>query len=511
MPAQSIILIHPPVAKPSEPPAGVARLAGAMRAHGRSCTLIDANIEGLLYLARNGDKTEDTWTRRAHRHLERHLAALRTDVTYHQPDPYRRAVADINRLLDRAGHANGIKVGLANYVDAHLSPVRSHDLIQAAQQPERNPFYTYFKDRLLVRIGRKSPDQVGISINFLSQALCAFALIGMLRRTYPDLKIMVGGGLATSWLQQSDIADKFYGWVDHMVSGPGEPALLGAAGCQEQTTHCLPDYQDLRKHAYLSPGWVLPFSASRGCWWRRCAFCPERAEGLPFVPVPHAKAVGQLKQLCRQQHPVLIHLLDNAISPALLKALVKNPPGVPWYGFVRIAAPLDEPVFCRQLKASGCAMLKIGLESGDPKVLAALEKGTDLAVASKVLANLKAAGIATYVYLLFGTPAEDETAANNTLSFVSQHSDTISFLNLALFNLPVASHQINTLEHNAFYQGDLALYREFSHPKSWDRPQVRRFVEKRFKKHPRIQPIIRKDPPIFTSNHAAFMTFGSDG
>lgn len=506
MPKRPIVLIHPPVAKPSEPPAGLARLAGALRAHGRGCHVIDANIEGLLFLARTGEKPEDTWTRRAHRHLERHLDALRTHATYRQPDTYRRAVADINRLLDKAGHTHGIKVGLANYVDARLNPVRSEDLIQAAQQPERNPFYAYFQTRLLPLVGGDGADEVGISINFLSQALCAFALIGMVRRAYPGMKIIIGGGLVTSWLKQSDISDKFDGWVDRMVSGPGEPALLGAPDCPTRTRHCMPDYGDLQNYAYLSPGWVLPFSASRGCWWRRCAFCPERAEGHPFSPVPHSKVVAQLKQLCRDQRPVLIHLLDNAISPALLRALVKNPPGAPWYGFVRIAAPLDDPDFCRQLKDAGCVMLKIGLESGDPKVLAALEKGVDLSLASRVLASLKAAGIATYVYLLFGTPAEDEAAAHNTLSFVRDHSNAIGFLNLALFNLPVASAQINALAHKAFYQGDLALYRDFAHPKGWDRPQVRRFVEKQFKKDPHIQPIVRRDPLYFTSNHAAFMT-----
>jgi hypothetical protein len=35
---------------------------------------------------------------------------------------------------------------------------------------------------------------------------------------------------------------------------------------------------------------------------------------------------------------------------------------------------------------------------------------------------------------------------------------------------------------------------------------VRGFLEKTFKKHPEIRPVIRNDPPVFTSNHAAFFT-----
>ena len=113
----------------------------------------------------------------------------------------------------------------------------------------------------------------------------------------------------------------------------------------------------------------------------------------------------------------MIHLLDNALSPVLLKALAADPPGAPWYGFARVTPHLTDPQFCRQLKESGCVMLKLGLESGDQAVLDALKKGVELETVAAALKNLKEAGIATYVYLLFGTPAETPEAARRTLSF----------------------------------------------------------------------------------------------
>ena len=42
-----MLLIHPPIAKPCEPPAGVAMLAGALKAHDIPYTVIDANIATL--------------------------------------------------------------------------------------------------------------------------------------------------------------------------------------------------------------------------------------------------------------------------------------------------------------------------------------------------------------------------------------------------------------------------------------------------------------------------------
>ena len=183
-----------------------------------------------------------------------------------------------------------------------------------------------------------------------------------------------------------------------------------------------------------------------------------------------------------------------------------KPPGAPWYGFVRIAKPLDDPSFCDQLAAAGCIMLKIGLESGDQQVLDGMAKGISLETAAQVLTHLHAAGISTYIYLLFGTPGEDEAAAHRTMEFVIRHRESVDFLNLAIFNLPLGSDEADGMPLMDFYHGDLALYRNFEHPRGWHRSAVRKFLEKKFKKHPAIQPIIRCDPPVFTSNHAAFFS-----
>ncbi len=500
----TILLIHPPVAKPSEPPAGIARLAGALRSHGIACAVIDANVEGLHYLLECIPVPSDTWSRRAHRHMPDHLAALRTRDLYRVPDRYRRAVSDINRLLSLAGKAAKAQISIANYDDERLSPLRSQDLVHAAQHPDENPYYDYYRERILPAVDRANPGVIGLSINYLSQALCAFALIGLLKRTYPDISVVVGGGLISSWLRRPECTGFFSPWVDRMVSGPGEAALIEAAGKTAACAYHAPDYSDLYTLPYLSPGFVLPFSASSGCWWRRCTFCPEHAEQNPFRPLPKGDAVHQLNDLTRLSRPAMIHLLDNAISPALLKGLATDPPGAPWYGFVRIGPPLDDPMFCRALARSGCAMLKIGLESGDQDVLDAMGKGVRLEMASKVLHNLHAAGIAAYVYLLFGTPAEDRAAAGRTMDFVVGHHSLIDFLNLAIFNLPVDSDAADGLVSRQFYTGDLQLYADFDHPRGWNRVAVRRFIDKIFKKHPDIQPILRRDPPIFTSNHAAF-------
>jgi radical SAM superfamily enzyme YgiQ (UPF0313 family) len=160
--------------------------------------------------------------------------------------------------------------------------------------------------------------------------------------------------------------------------------------------------------------------------------------------------------------------------------------------------------YCTALKRSGCAMLKLGLESGDQGVLDKLQKGINLDEASQVLKNLKKAGIAAYVYLLFGTPAETVTEARRTLDFVVRHAEAINFLNLAVFNMPLCHAEAGEYETEQFYQGDLSLYTGFRHPRGWDRKFVRQFLDGEFKKHSAVSAILKKDPPVFTSNHAAY-------
>jgi radical SAM superfamily enzyme YgiQ (UPF0313 family) len=200
----------------------------------------------------------------------------------------------------------------------------------------------------------------------------------------------------------------------------------------------------------------------------------------------------------------MLHFLDNAISPALLKALAFRPPHINWYGFARIHSALADVDYCRALRRSGCVMLKLGLESGNQDILDSMNKGIDLDMVAKALTALRRAGIGTYVYLLFGTPTESIVQARHTLDFVRDHADAITFLNLAIFNMPICSPEAGTLEVKNFFEGDLSLYTDFVHPHGWHRRAIRRFLDREFKRHPAVAPILRRDPPQFTSNHAPF-------
>ena len=497
---QSLLLLYPPVAKNCEPPAGIARLAGFLRGNGITCSTHDLNRQALDYLLGLDCHKTDTWSRRAKKNLWANITSLQERTIYTNLSKYKRAVADVNRVLAGVGEPFEAEITLANYQD-NTSPVKSKALLESARAYEENIFYPLYERVVTRALEESKADVVGISLAYLSQAVPAFALIGFLRARFPGCKIILGGGLVTSWLRSPLWKNPFSGLVDAHIAGPGEIPLFKLLSGKRDETHHHPPQYDWRK--YLSPGFILPYAASSGCYWNKCLFCPETAEGNPYLQIAPEQVSQDLKILCKQYHPLLIHFLDNAVSPALMNELVINPPGVPWYGFARASQQLADVDFCKKLYTSGCIMLKLGLESGDQNVLDAMQKGIELSMVSQVLSSLQSAGIMSYVYLLFGTPSEDEVSARKTMEFTVRHHDAIGFLNLAIFNLPQAGPEANRLVVKDFYGGDLSLYSDFVHPKGWSRQKIRFFLSKEFKRHPLIAPIVQRDPPVFTSNHAA--------
>lgn len=506
-----VLLIYPPVAKACEPPPGIARLAGALRGNGISCRAVDANLGGQRWLLTHPPTPEDTFTHRALRHRDRHLDLLGTWNGYRDFDGYVQAVTSVNRLMTAAPSPSGAAGGLSNYSDPRRRPVHSGDLRDAARHPDDSPYAAYFKHLIASEAARQPTDIVGLSVNFLSQALSAFHLIGLVRRQLPGAAIVLGGGLVTSWRRLGADLSKLDGLVDEWVAGPGEGPLLAMAGVRAADAAAVPDYDGLFDGRYFGPGPILPYSTADGCYWRRCRFCPERAEGLPWHPEPLETATDTLAGLIRRHRPVLVHLVDNALRPALLDRFISHPPGAPWYGFVRFHRRLADPHYAAALRRAGCVMLKLGLESGDQAVLDAMDKGLRLETAARVLRTLHEAGIGTYVYVLFGTPYEDDAAARRTLDFVRAHAGAIDYLNVAVFSLPANSPDAKGLTTRPFSDADLGLYRDFDHPLGWQRRDVRRFVDGVFRKDHRVVAITRRNPPFFTSNHAPLLEMQAEG
>jgi hypothetical protein len=511
-----MLLVYPPAARSTEPPLGIARLAGALRAAGQDCLCLDLCQEGYEHLLGIDFQAADAFSRGAKKRRERALELLRSPRALLNRDRYVRAVGDLNRCLSEAGKPFGLSISLSDYQDGKLSPLKRSDLSASARGYAASIFFPLYESRVGGTMDSGAHREVGISICYLSQALPAFALMGFLRERYPQAKIVLGGSLLASWAGQGLIGpeEDFGGLADAVIADRGEESLLewlrgrGRSGVGERSARATPDFSDFRGLGYLSPLPVLPYNFSWGCPYRLCSFCPERAEGRRYRATEPVEALRHIRAILERQEAGLLHFTDSEIGPPYLRALADDPPGKAWYGFARFGGDLLDPAFCRRLAASGCVMLQLGLESGDQEVLDALGKGIRLDEARRILANLKEAGIGSFVYLLFGTGAEDEASARRTLAFTEANAELIDFLNIAVFNLPAALSPGEGVPVRSFSEADLSLYREFSHPRGWNRDRVRRFLKEEFEASSRIRPIVMRSPPTFTSNHAAFFLMG---
>jgi len=311
---------------------------------------------------------------------------------------------------------------------------------------------------------------------------------------------------------------------DRVGFGPGESVLAAAAGGASagggpffedgEAVEFFPDFGFAPLREYLSPEPVLPVAATRGCYWRRCRFCPEAVSPVhPYRAADAGTFPALLRELSDRYGVRRFHLADNAIPVAVLRAMADGGSalrGLSWHGFARFERELLEPGFASALAASGCSMLQLGLESGSQPLLDRMRKGTRVADASKILSNLARAGIAAYVYVMLGAPGETETDAERTRSFLAAHAGEIGFLNLSILNLPREASWPGLAEggvppERGFQAGGpLRLYRRVPVSDGWGRAQAQRFLQKRILGDPAIRAIAARTPPWFGDSHAVF-------
>jgi radical SAM superfamily enzyme YgiQ (UPF0313 family) len=83
------------------------------------------------------------------------------------------------------------------------------------------------------------------------------------------------------------------------------------------------------------------------------------------------------------------------------------------------------------MKSAGCWMMSLGIESGDPELLAQHRQNVDLDMLADTIRNIKRAGIRTKGLLMMGLPGESEKSIKRSMDYV--FSLPIDDFNLAKF------------------------------------------------------------------------------
>jgi len=318
--------------------------------------------------------------------------------------------------------------------------------------------------KLALVILKHKPDIVGFSVNHDKQWHLSLVL-GILLRS-KGVKVVFGGNFFSTRAEA-----KFFPMaMDYALVGEGEkgfvellkavknnsgfdsvPGLVYVRGnsvvsnepepIRDLDSIPFPDYSWFNPREYFSPLPVLPVLTSRGCFWRKCAFCIHHKNFLGYRQRSVENVVDEIKGYVNQgvRH---FNFIDEMVSSVRFKqladAFTREKLSINYFAMAKPTKDFTFEVF-KKMFESGCRMILWGLESANQRVLDLINKGTNVEDIRKVLAEASRAGIRNHVFLIFGFPTETEEELRDTLNFVYDNRGVISGVHKGPFALEYGS------------------------------------------------------------------------
>lgn len=353
----------------------------------------------------------------------------------------------------------------------------SSEIMDAVQDQQVNVYRDVFEHLVKPAIEAEKPDVIGISIVLQQQLFSTMTFCALIKQHFPDIHITIGGNTVTrlrDMLPQSPL----FAYFDSAVFYEGETAFLqlvesvgagrsldgvpnvlyrDAAGVHTSTLTYSenmealppPDFDGLPLDKYFLPNRILPYLATRGCYWGRCEFC-DHGEG--YTAGYRTKKIQQILdevQQLRDKHGTRhFHFTDESYPPALFRklcrGLIDRQMGIAWTTHMRYEKSLlDEPVW-EDAKQSGLKYLHVGYESGNERVLKLMDKATTTDVITRSLQLSAKAGIWNHAMGFFGFPGETREEALDSIRFLAKNKDIVHSVGFGTFDLsrhtPVAKH-----------------------------------------------------------------------
>ncbi len=530
------VIVAPPPLKPSEPGVSAGAAAAQLRLLGVDAIAIDASIGWHRWALRAetlAHHLEAAHTarrpagelgafRRAVAGLSASSPPLKRPATYRNRHVYTSAIRELELGLQLAALPTP-SYRLALSMVSLVPPTRrveSSDVLDELAE-EASPFDRYFIDELIPHLRAIGADRVGLSVAFQQQTPAAFRLAHLLAERLSDATRVLGGPLVACWREAGiDLERPPFTRFDHIWDGT-DVGLARSAGVEVATLDAATGplagaLDESPWESYLVPSPTVPAALGRGCSWRRCTFCPDYLHPR-HRPCGVEALEDWLREVARRfPKGAMIHLTDSALPPSYLQRIAETirREGLPlrWHGFVRVEEDFADSAVAELLVEGGCALLQIGVESGSARMLERMGKGANPDRIRRVLSTLGRAGLQTQVYLLFGLPGETDADREETLELVVEQEGAIGAINAALLNLPLGSpmhrrpDRFGITELRPFHEStDLSLSIDFRCGDSHPRLEARRWLEKRFFKHPATRRISGHLRTPFKANHLCFL------
>ncbi len=320
------------------------------------------------------------------------------------------------------------------------------------------------------KMGLYKPDMVCITAPFPGNLYGGFKCGQYLKKKYPAVQVVLGGGFANTELR-SLTEPRVFNYVDFISLDDGEAPLLSLLeyldggrpvehlkriyscvdgkviyhnGAKEkdvpQRDTGTPDYRDLPLHDYLSvieivnpmhrlwsDGRWNKLTLAHGCYWGKCSFCDISLDYIRrYEPMTAALLCDRIQEIIDQTGQNGFHFVDEAAPPALLRdfamELIRRKMTVVWWTNIRFEKNFTHDL-CLLLKASGCIAVSGGLEVASDRLLERMKKGVTVAQVARVADAFTQAGIMVHAYLMYGFPTQTDQETIDSLEMVRQLFD----------------------------------------------------------------------------------------
>ncbi|MEE8493816.1 MAG: radical SAM protein [Nitrospirales bacterium] len=347
-------------------------------------------------------------------------------------------------------------------------PGVSKEVFACLDDEQVNVYRDVCRQIVLPAIGKQAPDVVGVSLGTQMQLLAGLTFCKMIKESFPEIHITVGGNVVTRLQEELPKQERFFNSVfDSAILYEGEHALLwlleAVAGerawssvpnliyrdgsevhtnteiyTEKTTALPLPDFDGLPLDQYFVPVRILPYLATRGCYWGRCTFC-DHGQGYfdQYRGLPANEVVRQIKALKEKYQAEHFLFADESYPPALLKKvsqlLVDQEVGIKWTTLIRFEESLQDPQIWELAVKSGCCTLYYGMESANERVLNLMDKHVKKSVIANNLRAASKAGIWNHVMAFYGFPGETREEAEETRQFILDNQPSIHSVELFYF------------------------------------------------------------------------------
>ncbi|MBI4400925.1 MAG: radical SAM protein [Nitrospirae bacterium] len=352
------------------------------------------------------------------------------------------------------------------------------EVLDAVQDTQVNVYRDVFEHLLKPAIEAEQPDVIGISIVLQQQLFSTMTFCALIKEQFPKIHVTIGGNTVTRLRDVLPEKPNLFALFDSAVIYEGETAflqLVEAVGAgrdlagipnliyrdavgihtspltyaEDMSSLPPPDFEGLPLEKYFVPDRILPYLATRGCYWGRCEFC-DHGEG--YTAGYRTKKIDQiideirhLKNIYRTRY---FHFTDESYPPALFRKLTRKLAetnlDLVWTTHMRFEKSLLEAEVWKDAAASGCKYLHFGFESGNERVLKLMDKATTTEVIHRSLALSANVGIWNHVMGFFGFPGETREDALDSIRFLEENRELVHSIGFGTFDLskhtPVAKN-----------------------------------------------------------------------